>query len=125
MVGSHVPPVALAARERLTVVAEAGAVDSDSTASRVTDTDRCPCLSGDAFGDCCAPLLRGAALAVTAGAEEVDMVIDVGAAVLGDLDAVRADIAAVRAAVPGSVLKVIVESAALLSLAGEPRLRCP
>jgi deoxyribose-phosphate aldolase len=63
-----------------------------------------------------------AALAVTAGAEEVDMVIDVGAAVYGDVDAVRADIAAVRAAVPGSVLKVIVESAALLSLAGEQTL---
>ncbi len=53
-----------------------------------------------------------AAGAVAAGADEVDMVIDVGAAVAGDLDAVRADITAVRAAVPG-VLKVIVESAAL------------
>jgi deoxyribose-phosphate aldolase len=63
-----------------------------------------------------------AALAVAAGAGEVDMVIDVGAAVAGDVDAVRADIAAVRAAVPGTVLKVIVESAALLSLAGEQAL---
>lgn len=50
--------------------------------------------------------------AVAAGADEVDMVIDVGAALAGDLAAVRADITAVRAAVPG-VLKVIVESAAL------------
>ena len=41
-----------------------------------------------------------AALAVAAGADEIDMVIDVGAAVSGDFDAVRADIAAVRAAVP-------------------------
>ena len=41
------------------------------------------------------------------------MVIDVGAALAGDFDAVRADIAAVRAAVPDAVLKVIVESAAL------------
>jgi deoxyribose-phosphate aldolase len=49
-------------------------------------------------------------------------VIDVGAAISGDLDAVRADIMAVRAAVPDSVLKVIVESAALLSLAGEQTL---
>ena len=42
-----------------------------------------------------------AALAVAAGADEIDMVIDVGAAVAGDFDAVRADIAAVRAAMPG------------------------
>jgi deoxyribose-phosphate aldolase len=63
-----------------------------------------------------------AALAVAGGADEVDMVIDVGAAIAGDLDAVRADIVAVRAAVPDTVLKVIVESAALLSLAGEQTL---
>ena len=63
-----------------------------------------------------------AAQAVAAGADEIDMVIDVGAAVSGELDAVRADIAAVRAAVPDAVLKVIVESAALLSLAGEKTL---
>jgi deoxyribose-phosphate aldolase len=55
-----------------------------------------------------------AAAAVGAGADEVDMVIDVGAAVAGEIDAVRADIAAVRAAVPTPVvLKVIIESAAL------------
>ena len=63
-----------------------------------------------------------AVLAVAAGAVEVDMVIDVGTAVNGDIQAVRADVAAVRAAVPDSVLKVIVESAALLSLAGEQTL---
>lgn len=63
-----------------------------------------------------------AALAVAAGADEIDMVIDVGAAVNGDIDAVLADVAAVRAAVPDAVLKVIVESAALLSLAGEQTL---
>ena len=34
------------------------------------------------------------------GADEVDMVIDVGAAGAGRFDAVEADIAAVRAAVP-------------------------
>ncbi len=55
-----------------------------------------------------------AARAVDDGADEVDMVIDVGAALAGDLDAVRADIAAVRAAVPvPRVLKVILESALL------------
>jgi deoxyribose-phosphate aldolase len=60
-----------------------------------------------------------AAHAVASGAAEIDMVIDVGAAVSGDVDAVRSDIAVVRAAVPDAVLKVIVESAALLTLAGE------
>jgi deoxyribose-phosphate aldolase len=58
-----------------------------------------------------------AAQAVAAGAGEIDMVIDVGAALAGDIDAVRTDIAAVRDAMDiraGAVLKVIVESAALL-----------
>jgi deoxyribose-phosphate aldolase len=64
-----------------------------------------------------------AALAVAAGAVEVDMVIDVGAAVSGLFDLVRADIAAVCEAVDDTVvLKVIVESAALLSLGGEQTL---
>jgi deoxyribose-phosphate aldolase len=57
---------------------------------------------------------REAAQAVASGASEIDMVIDVGAALAGDLDSVRLDIEAVRAAVPGAVLKVIVESAVLL-----------
>ena len=55
-----------------------------------------------------------AARAVASGANEVDMVIDVGAALAGELDAVRSDIAAVRAAIPAAALKVIVESAVLL-----------
>jgi deoxyribose-phosphate aldolase len=58
-----------------------------------------------------------AELAVSHGAAEVDMVIDAGAALAGDFAAVQADIAAVRAAIPSAVLKVIVESAVLLSLA--------
>ena len=41
-----------------------------------------------------------ARLAVAAGAAEIDMVIDVGAAVAGDFDRRGADIAAVRAASP-------------------------
>jgi len=60
-----------------------------------------------------------AAAAVADGAVEIDMVIDVGAALAGRFDAVHADIAAVRAAAPSTVLKVIVESAALLALADE------
>lgn len=55
-----------------------------------------------------------AARSVADGAHEVDMVIDVGAAKAGEWDAVQADIAAVRAAAPApTVLKVIIESAAL------------
>jgi deoxyribose-phosphate aldolase len=56
-----------------------------------------------------------AAQAVASGASEVDMVIDVGAALAGELDSVRSDIEAVRSAVAGAVLKVIVESAVLLA----------
>lgn len=63
-----------------------------------------------------------AALAVASGACEIDMVIDVGAALSGDLDAVRSDVHAVRGAIGGAVLKVIVESAVLLALADEPTL---
>ncbi|MCX2933264.1 deoxyribose-phosphate aldolase [Mycobacterium sp. CVI_P3] len=65
---------------------------------------------------------REAAVAVESGADEIDMVIDVGAALAGNFAEVAADIAAVRTAVPGVVLKVIVESAALLSLADEHTL---
>ncbi|NHC23342.1 deoxyribose-phosphate aldolase [Nocardioides sp. IC4_145] len=55
-----------------------------------------------------------AAESVALGADEIDMVIDVGAAKEGRYDAVEADIAAVRAAAPApTVLKVIIESAAL------------
>ena len=55
-----------------------------------------------------------AAESVQRGADEIDMVIDVGAAKEHRYDDVRADIAAVRAAAPApTVLKVIIESAAL------------
>lgn len=55
-----------------------------------------------------------AAEAVRLGADEIDMVIDIGAAKEGAFDRVEADIAAVRAAAPApTVLKVIIESAAL------------
>ena len=55
-----------------------------------------------------------AAQAVSAGADEIDMVIDVGAAKARDFAAVQADVAAVRSAVPPpTVLKVIIEAAAL------------
>lgn len=55
-----------------------------------------------------------AVLAAADGATELDMVIDLGAASAGLWEAVEADIAVVRAAVPAPlVLKVIIESAAL------------
>lgn len=55
-----------------------------------------------------------AARSVADGADEVDMVIDVGAAKERRFDDVQADIASVRAAAPRpTVLKVIIESAAL------------
>ena len=60
-----------------------------------------------------------AVAAVDAGATEIDMVIDVGAALAGDFEAVRSDIATVRAATVDAVLKVIVESAVLLGHADE------
>lgn len=55
-----------------------------------------------------------AALAVAQGADELDMVIDIGAAIEGDYERVETDIRAVRDAAPApTVLKVIIESAAL------------
>ena len=59
-----------------------------------------------------ARLTADAAAAVVAlGASEVDMVVDLGAVAESEFDVVRMDVAEVRAAVPGTVLKVIVESA--------------
>lgn len=54
-----------------------------------------------------------AARAVADGADEVDMVIDVGAARAGDWGLVEQEVAAVRAATTGKLLKVILETAAL------------
>lgn len=55
-----------------------------------------------------------AAAAVAAGAAEIDMVIDLGAALSGDWARVTAEVAAVRAAIgPAVLLKVIIESAAI------------
>ena len=60
-------------------------------------------------------LIKGseARLAVQQGADEVDMVIDVGAAIAGDYNDVLADIVTVREGIGDAVLKVIIESAAL------------
>jgi deoxyribose-phosphate aldolase len=55
-----------------------------------------------------------AARAVDAGATELDLVVDLGLVRAGEWSAVEADVAAVRSAAPSAVLKVIVESAALV-----------
>ena len=54
-----------------------------------------------------------ASRAVAEGAAEIDMVIDIGALKDGRLDDLQADIEAVRKAVPGAVLKVIIETCLL------------
>jgi deoxyribose-phosphate aldolase len=53
------------------------------------------------------------AIAVADGADEIDMVLDIGALCEGDGARVLADIAAVRAACPGKILKVILETCLL------------
>lgn len=63
-----------------------------------------------------------AALAAEEGADECDMVIPIGALKAGELQRVEKDIAAVRAAIPGKLLKVIVE--ACLLTPQEKRLIC-
>lgn len=54
-----------------------------------------------------------ASRSVAQGADEIDMVSDLGAALEGRLDDIEQDICTVREAVPNAVLKVIIESAAL------------
>lgn len=59
-------------------------------------------------------------LAVDQGAREVDMVIDIGAAIAGLVDEVMADVLTMRDAVPPPVvIKVILETAALHRALGE------
>lgn len=62
-----------------------------------------------------APAVKAAeaALAVASGADEVDMVVNIGLVKEGDWDGVALDIASVRDAIPYAVLKVIIESACL------------
>ncbi|GAB2489295.1 deoxyribose-phosphate aldolase [Promicromonospora xylanilytica] len=80
-------------------------------AGRLAVATVCGFPSGKHMGDVKA---FEAARAVADEADEIDMVIDVGTARSGRFDAVQADIAAVRAAVPHDrILKVIIESAAL------------
>jgi len=54
-----------------------------------------------------------AALAAEEGADELDMVINVGRLKAGELDYVKNDIAAVVNAVPGKLVKVIIETCLL------------
>ncbi len=54
-----------------------------------------------------------AALAIRRGATEIDMVVDLGKVLVGEWDAVEADVAAVKRACGDVLLKVILETAAL------------
>ena len=54
-----------------------------------------------------------ARLSVHQGADEIDMVIDIGQAYAGNWTAIEQDVDAVRAATASAVLKVILETAAL------------
>jgi deoxyribose-phosphate aldolase len=58
--------------------------------------------------------------ALNAGADELDMVINLGQVKAGNFDAVTAEIAALRAAAPGKILKVIVETC---YLTGDEKVR--
>lgn len=60
--------------------------------------------------------------AVSAGADEIDMVINLGMLREGDVDGVLSEIRAVRAACPGKILKVIIETCLLTE--GEKLLMC-
>ncbi len=80
------------------------------------------CLEGSGVNLCVVigfPLGATAAKAAEAeamaalGADELDMVMDIGRAKDGDWDGVTQDIRAVRAACPGKVLKVILETCLL------------
>jgi deoxyribose-phosphate aldolase len=71
-------------------------------------------VSGFPFGaDSIEHKAAGAARVVDDGADEVDIVLNLGAFLSGDLDVVAADVAAVRKAIPGKVLKVILETGLL------------
>jgi len=65
---------------------------------------------------------REATIAVADGAREIDMVQNIGALRGGDTATVEADIAAVVRAVPGTAVKVILETAVLAD--DEVRLAC-
>jgi deoxyribose-phosphate aldolase len=64
-----------------------------------------------------------AACAAESGADEIDMVINVGALKDGDLEAVRADIAAVVQAGGGALTKVIIECCLLTEAEKETACR--
>ncbi|EFV12396.1 deoxyribose-phosphate aldolase [Segniliparus rugosus ATCC BAA-974] len=58
-----------------------------------------------------------AALAARQGAQEIDMVVDLSNPLVGDYESVEREVALVRAACGDALLKVIIESEALLTLA--------
>jgi len=90
-------------------------------------------LAGSSVKTCCVvgfplgastPEIKAAeaARAISDGADEIDMVIDIGALKDGRIDVVEHDIACVRAACPGAILKTIIETCLLTD--DEKRLAC-
>ncbi len=86
-----------------------------STAVAATDAEvKVAAVCGFPSGAHAAPVkAREAALAVDTGADEIDMVIDLGLVKAGRFMAAEADIAGVVAAAAPAAVKVIIESAAL------------
>lgn len=84
-------------------------------AERLAGSDVRTCsVVGFPFGATIAAAKAGeAAYAVADGADEIDMVIAIGALKAGQLDAVRNDLRAVREATRGKILKVIIETSML------------
>ena len=75
--------------------------------------DRCTVVGFPLGATTSAQKAYEAASAQAAGAQEVDMVLNVGYLKAGDLAAVQADIAQVRSAVQDATLKVILETCLL------------
>jgi len=96
----------------------------DLAARELADTDA-RVVSVIAFPHGCdnkAIKAEAATVAVRDGAREIDMVINIGALRSGDAQRVEDDIRAVAAAVPGTPVKVILETAVLSD--DEKRLAC-
>ncbi len=80
-------------------------IDQDGGMARVTTVSGFPLGTSESQVKA-----NEARLAVEQGAQEVDMVMRVGAALEGRWDVVESDIVAVRVSIPDAVLKVIIET---------------
>lgn len=78
-----------------------------------SETEVCTVVGFPLGADCSQTKASQAALAVAHGAEEVDMVMNLGRFLSGNYAAVREDMVRVRESCPDAELKVIIESATL------------